>query len=60
MMMNLLMRTVSLLADDDGDHIVISTDEELVDALDQFDGSVFRLYLKSEWKRSHRSSSITM
>ena len=32
--------------DDDGDHIVISSDEELLDALDQFDGSVFRLYLK--------------
>jgi len=59
-MMTLLMRMVSLLADDDGDHIVISTDEELVDALDQFDGSVFRLYLKSKWKSSHGSSSITM
>ena len=54
------MRMNSLLADDDGDHIVISTDEELVDALDQFDGSVFRLYLKSKRKLSHRSSSITM
>lgn len=34
--------------DNDGDHIVISSDEELVDALDQFDGSVFRIYLKSK------------
>lgn len=32
--------------DSDGDLIVISSDEELVEALDQFDGTVFRLYLK--------------
>lgn len=33
-------------ADSEGDLIVISSDEELVEALDQFDGTVFRLYLK--------------
>ena len=32
--------------DSDGDLVVISSDEELVEALDQFDGTVFRLYLK--------------
>lgn len=32
--------------DSDGDLIAISSDEELVEALDQFDGTVFRLYLK--------------
>lgn len=33
-------------ADSDGDIITISSDEELVQALDQFEGSIFRLYLK--------------
>ncbi len=37
-----------LTADNDGDRIVISSDEELLEALDQFDGSVFRLFLKSK------------
>ena len=36
----------SQFTDNDGDLIVISSDEELVQALDQFDGSVFRIYLK--------------
>lgn len=34
------------LTDSDGDIITISSDEELVQALDQFEGSIFRLYLK--------------
>ena len=34
-----------LIADSDGDLIVISSDEELVDALGQFDGTIFRLHL---------------
>lgn len=32
--------------DADGDRITISSDEELVEALDQFDGNVFRLHIK--------------
>ena len=40
-------------ADNDGDLIVISSDEELVQALDQFDGSVFRLYLKKSEHNKH-------
>lgn len=34
--------------DSDGDRVVISSDDELTDALDQFDGSVFKLHVKSE------------
>ena len=37
-----------LFTDSDGDRVVISTDEELTDALDQFDGSVFKLHVKSK------------
>ncbi len=32
--------------DSDGDIVTISSDEELVEALDQFEGNIFRLYLK--------------
>lgn len=35
-------------ADAEGDHITISSDEELLEALDQFDGSIFKLYLISK------------
>ena len=41
----------SPITDTDGDLIVISSDEELVEALDQFDGNVFRLYLKKSKKK---------
>ena len=34
------------MADSDGDLITISSDEELVEALDQFEGNIFRLYLR--------------
>ena len=33
--------------DADGDHVTISSDEELLEALDQFDGSIFKIHLKS-------------
>lgn len=36
----------SVLADADGDIVSISSDEELVEALDQFEGNVFRLFIK--------------
>lgn len=32
--------------DGEGDRITVSSDEELTDALDQFDGTIFRLHLK--------------
>ena len=35
----------SLSSDSDGDMITISSDEELVEALGQFDGGLFKLYL---------------
>lgn len=35
-------------ADSEGDRIVISSDEELLEALDHFDGTLFRLHIKSE------------
>ena len=34
-------------ADDEGDRITISSDEELLEAMDQFDGSIFKLYIRS-------------
>ena len=34
------------ISDSDGDLITISSDEELVEALDRFEGDIFRLYLK--------------
>ena len=33
--------------DADGDRIVISSDEELTDAIDQLDGSVFKIHVKT-------------
>lgn len=34
------------LTDSEGDVVTLSSDEELVEALDQFEGGIFRLYLK--------------
>ena len=34
--------------DAEGDYINISSDDELLEALDQFDGSIFKIHLKSE------------
>lgn len=34
-------------ADAEGDHITISSDDELLEALDQFDGSIFKIHLRS-------------
>ena len=38
---------VCLCVDADGDKVVISSDAELVDALDQFEENVFRIHLLS-------------
>ena len=35
-------------ADAEGDHVNISSDEELLEALDQFDGSIFKIHLISK------------
>ena len=34
--------------DAEGDPITISSDEELLEALDQFDGTIFKIHLKSK------------
>ena len=39
---------MNLRVDAEGDYVNISSDEELVEALDQFDGSIFKIHLKSE------------
>ena len=44
--MQLLRKSYS--SDPDGDHITISSDEELLEALDQFDGSIFKIHLRSK------------
>ena len=36
------------IADSDGDRVVMSSDDELTDALDQFDGTVFKIHVKSK------------
>lgn len=53
------MRAGSLpfpLADSEGDRIVISSDEELLEALDHFDGTLFRLHIKSKAQQSSHAS----
>ena len=35
-----------ITVDGDGDRVAVSSDEELTDALDQFDGTIFRLHIK--------------
>lgn len=37
------------IIDADGDRISVSSDEELADALGQFDGTIFRLHIKSKY-----------
>lgn len=37
-----------IYVDSDGDRVTISTDDELTEALSQFDGSIFRIRLKSK------------
>jgi sequestosome 1 len=37
-------------ADAEGDHISISSDDELLEALDQFDGSIFKVHLRRREK----------
>ena len=37
-------------SDAEGDRITISSDDELLEALDQFDGSIFKIHLKSKYK----------
>lgn len=43
---NFIQLTFFDVSDSDGDVVTISSDEELVEALDQFEGSIFHLYLK--------------
>lgn len=48
-----------LLTDAEGDPITISSDEELLEALDQFDGTIFKIHLKSK-SRVIKRKSVTI
>ena len=41
-------KDLPLFTDAEGDPITISSDEELLEALDQFDGTIFKIHLKSK------------
>ena len=42
-----MCRCCVCVVDADGDRIVISSDEELTDAIEQLDGSVFKIHVKT-------------
>ena len=50
---------ILIFTDRDGDLITISSDEELVEALDQFEGDIFRLYLKKS-KTKHTFNAFCL
>ena len=40
---------INAFIDPDGDRVSISTDDELTEALSQFDGTIFRIAMKSKF-----------